>query len=242
MKLFFSLFLVVIFGCTKNSSDPQQIIDRAISAAGSDALENAKVEFEFRGREYGLERSEGNYEMVRLWKDSVGIIRDEVTNNGFLREIDGVKVEVADSMAFKYTNSINSVFYFALLPFRLNDAAVRKKNLGEEEVKGMNYDKVQITFQEEGGGKDHQDVFIYWVNKKNNFIDYLAYSYETDGGGIRFREAMNARTINGVRIVDYINYKPQGEIKLTEMAESWARNELTELSRIELNKIIVEPN
>lgn len=242
MKIPSTLFLLVILGCSKNTSDPQQIIDQAMSAAGSSALENAKVEFEFRGRDYGIERRGGNYEMVRLWKDSVGIIRDEVTNGGFVREINGTKVEVADSMASKYTNSINSVFYFALLPFRLNDEAVQKKYVGEEEINGGHFDKVEITFLEEGGGKDHEDVFIYWVNKENSFIDYLAYSYETDGGGMRFRKAINPRTVNGVRIVDYINYKPQAEVKLTDMAKLYVQDELSELSRIELDQIIVELN
>ncbi len=239
MKRPYFFLLIFIIGCTKSSPDPQEIIDRTLMASGSNLLNNAKIEFEFRDREYGLEQNGGSFKMVRLWKDSLGIIRDEVTNDGFIREVNGSKTEVIDSMAFKYTNSINSVLYFALLPFRLNDEAVIKEYLGEEEVRGKIYQKVKITFKQEGGGKDFDDIFIYWINKKNSLIDYLAYSYKTEGGGMRFREAINTRVINGVRIADYVNYKPKVKIDLSSMASSFENNELEELSRIELDNVLI---
>jgi hypothetical protein len=230
-----------LVGCSGNT-DPQKIIDETIIATGSDRLSNSKAEFDFRDREYGVKRNDGQYEMVRLFKDSTGLVRDVVTNDGFYREINGQKTTVADSMAFKYTNSINSVIYFALLPYSLNSDAVIKTYLGIEVIKGNAYHKIKVTFKEEGGGVDHEDEFIYWINKENKFVDYLAYSYQTDGGGLRFREAMNPREINGLRVVDYINYKPKSEITLEETSEAFIDGQLEELSRIELENFIVEFN
>ncbi len=242
MKIVATVFsiLLLVTACSP-TPDAQQIIDEARKAAGSQLLDKAEVEFTFRGWEYGIKRFGGEFEMVRMFDDTLGLVRDVVNNEGFYREINGDKVAVVDSMAFKYSNSVNSVLYFALLPYNLNDAAVIKKYLGEEKIKDQVYHKIQITFQQEGGGKDFEDVFIYWVNKGTYFIDYLAYSYITDGGGIRFREAYNPRTVNGVRIVDYVNYKPKSEVDLNETAQLFARGELQELSKIEIVNFNVQP-
>lgn len=239
MKFSILLPLILLISCSQ-PPDPQNIVDLALAQSGTDGLDNAKVEFEFRGKEYGLEQNNGSFEMVRLWKDSIGLIRDEVSNSGFKRQINGSLNDVADSMATKYTNSINSVIYFALLPYRLNDAAVIKEYLGEEKIEGSTYHKIKITFNEEGGGEDHDDEFIYWFDQSTHLIAYLAYSYHTVGGGMRFRKAINPRIINGVRIVDYINYKPKIEVNLEEIGKAFTNQELIELSRIKLENVKVE--
>lgn len=232
--------IFTIAGCTDQNDDAQYVIDQARLAAGNDKLDKAQVEFEFRDREYGVKRIGGQYEMVRLFKDTLGIIRDQVTNEGFQREVNGTVTEVPDSMAFKYTNSINSVIYFALLPYNLNDAAVIKTHLGTETLKGKDYYKIKVGFQQDGGGKDFEDEFIYWIDKENYFIDYLAYSYLTDGGGMRFREAYNPRVVNGIRALDYVNYKPTAEIKLEDIGKAFEEGKLEELSKIDLINFNVE--
>lgn len=37
-------------------------------------------------------------------------------------------------------------------------------------------------------------------------MDFLAYEYNVNGGGVLFREAFNSRMIEGMRFQDYINY------------------------------------
>ena len=64
-------------------------------------------------------------------------------------------------------------------------------------------------------------------------MDYLAYLYHTDGGGMRFREAINPRRVNGVLIQDYINFKPEDEsMDINNISELYENGELEELSRI----------
>ncbi len=234
------LIAFAITSCSDKNDDAQYVVDQARLAAGNDKLDKAQVEFEFRDIEYGVKRLEGQYEMVRLFKDSLGVIRDQLTNDGFQRELNGTVIDVLDSMAVKYTNSVNSVIYFALLPYNLNDAAVVKTHLGTETIKGKDYYKIKVGFQQEGGGKDFEDEFIYWIDMENYFIDYLAYSYLTDGGGMRFREAYNPRTVEGIRALDYVNYKPTSEIKLEEMGKAFEGGQLEELSKIELDNFTVE--
>ena len=69
-------------------------------------------------------------------------------------------VQVPDSMAHKYANSINSVHYFAYLPFGLNDAAVNKKLLGETTIRAQDYYLIQVTFDQKNGGDDYDGRFI----------------------------------------------------------------------------------
>ena len=64
-------------------------------------------------------------------------------------------------------------------------------------------------------------------------MDYMAYLYHTDGGGLRFREAINQRRVEGVLVQDYINYKPADEsIDINTIDELFEAGELEELSRI----------
>jgi len=50
---------------------------------------------------------------------------------------------------------------------------------------------LEVTFKEEGGGEDHEDKFMYWVNTQDYRIDYMAYSYCEEDCGYRFRESEN---------------------------------------------------
>ena len=245
-KYIYTLFLtlIVIASCTtKNVSEnpSQEIIDRTIEAAGGDLYANSEVRFDFRDMSYIGKRNGGLFTYERIFEDSTGSYRDVLNNEGFIRYINGKLVDVIDTMAQKYTSSVNSVLYFALLPYGLNDAAVIKEYLGEASVKENLYDKVKITFQQDGGGEDYQDVFVYWINKENRYIDYMGYTYETDGGGKRFREAYNPSIINGIRFQDYINYKPTDDdsTDIIDFDELFQSGGLEELSRIELKNIEV---
>jgi len=240
MKTFAPILLICLLAsCSADTENANDIINVAIATAGGDKLNNTEIEFIFRDKEYGAMHKDGSFEYVRLFKDSADLIRDVYTNNEFIREVNGEAVSVPDSMATKYSNSINSVIYFALLPIGLNDAAVIKAYMGSYTIGSQDYYKIKVTFTEEGGGTDYEDVFIYWVNKKTDEVDYLAYEYHTEGGGMRFREAYNERYVGGIRFVDYINYKPKSAINLDEIDQAFIDGNLEELSRIELQNIKV---
>jgi len=238
--LYALLIIISLASCNTSLKDPQKIIDKAIEAAGGKKYLNSTIEFDFRGRHYVAQREGGKYSYERITRDSSNTIHDFLTNDGFKREINNAPTEVADSMKVKYTASVNSVVYFALLPYGLNDAAVQKKFMGETTIENVEYYLIEITFAQEGGGEDHEDVFLYWIDKKDFTIGYMAYSYEEpDGIGLRFRKAYNPRTINGILFLDYINLKPKAQTKITSLEELFKKGELEELSKIELINIQV---
>ncbi len=234
----------LLISCSQN--DPQQIVDKAIAAAGGDLYLNSTIEFDFRGRHYVANRKGGRFSYERIFqndKDSTQRIHDFVSNDGFRRMINDSLVEVPDTMKVKYTASVNSVLYFALLPYGLNDPSVKKKWLGETELEGRAYYKIEITFQQEGGGEDFEDTFIYWIDKKDYTIAYLAYSFQEDGkADCRFRKSINARVVDGIRFSDYINYAPTPTESITELENLYKNGKLKELSRIENTNVTVRKN
>ena len=214
------------------------VIEESIRASGSQRLDTATISFKFRDAVYQAERNNGHYKLSRERSDSTGVTVDRLTNDSFIRTIDGEKIIVADSMVQRYSNSINSVHYFSALPFGLDDQAVKLKYIDSVEIKEKPYHKIEVSFAEEGGGTDFEDVFIYWIHRDTFFVDYLAYEFHVNGGGVRFREAYNERFVSGVRIVDYNNYKPQSdELKLKETDDAFAQNKLELLSKIELEAV-----
>jgi hypothetical protein len=244
-NLYIFILLVIVSSCKPESKTltAQQIIDKSIVTSGADKVANSVIEFDFRDIKYLADRkSNGVYRLFRGFNDeNLGMVSDGVLNNGFERHVNGHLFKVHDSMAVKYTSSVNSVHYFSVLPYGLNDAAVKKKLLEDVIINGKSYYKVQISFSEDGGGEDFEDVFIYWIGKEDFKMDFLAYSYLTDDGGKRFREATNERVVNGIRFLDYNNYKPKNALtKLENLDKAFENNELEKLSEINLENVKVD--
>ncbi|QIE58895.1 deoxyribose-phosphate aldolase [Rasiella rasia] len=242
MKPISIIFLVLLMASCqqKEALSADTIINKAIEQSCNGKCDTVTIDFDFRGIAYKSSRSKGMFYMDRTFTDSLGIVRDVISNEGFQRFINDSLIAVVDSTAQKYAESVNSVHYFAQLPYGLNAPAAQKELLGETVIKGEPYYEIGVTFLEEGGGTDFEDRFVYWVHKKHFLVDYLAYSYAVNGGGIRFREAYNPRNVNGIRFVDYKNYKPKGlGIPLISLAKMFENNELELLSKIETENVQV---
>lgn len=236
-------FLLVLFSCKQEPKQltAQEIIDKTIETAGGEKYDAATIQFAFRDIKYSSQRENGNYELTRTSTDSLGETRDVLTNSGFERSINGNKLILPDSTASKYANSINSVHYFVQLPYGLNAAAVNKELVGEAEIDGKKYYEIKVTFDQDGGGTDHEDVYMYWIAQDSFTVDYFAYKFYTDKGGIRFRKAYNPRVVNGLWFVDYENYKlePWESVDLQTVDELFEAGKLELLSEIKTEDVSV---
>lgn len=248
MRYFFLLLLTVILFESCQPSDPaQRIVDQAIAYHGGKAYDSFTVEFDFRNMHYLVQRNNGLFRYERIQSDSTGAeIRDILTNEEAYRTISGERQSLPDTTMNKYKSSVNSVAYFLLLPQPLQDPAVHKEYLGEVTIKGKVYEKIKVYFEENGGGKDHDDVFVYWFDKEDGSMDYLAYLYHVNESGMRFREAYNPQQIGGLRFQDYINYAPVDsslavtDENLISMDQLFQEGKLKELSRIENKNLTVK--
>ncbi len=213
------------------------IIQKSIKAHGGKNYQKKAFAFDFRDKHYSYENKKGQYRYTRSFSSTEGDVLDVLTNDGFTRTINVKTVTLAPEKAKAYSNSVNSVIYFAMLPYFLNDPAVHAELLGETQIKGQNYYKIRVTFSQDGGGTDHDDIYVYWIHTDSYQVDYLGYSYHVNGGGVRFRSAYNKRKVDGVLFQDYINYKHDKSTPVTSLDELYERGGLQELSRIELKNI-----
>ncbi|MEZ4808756.1 MAG: DUF6503 family protein [Allomuricauda sp.] len=244
MKRLFAAFLIIIPLACKESSKShltaQEIVDRSIEASGGMHYADHNTSFFFRDRKYISENVDGKKILKRITFLDTVMVTDIRGEKSFQRFMNDSLVAISDSIANRYANSVNSVHYFARLPYGLNDGAVNKELLGEETIKGKEYYKIKVTFEQQGGGKDFDDTYMYWFDKQTFKPNYLAYDFHVDGGGQRFREAFNERYVNGIRFADYHNYKPKLEgVDVSEMGKLFEKGELELLSKIELEKIEV---
>ena len=246
MKPVILLLIVAFFFSCKQEKDLSKlsataIIDRAIDVACNGNCDQTIISFTFRDRKYKSTRLGSDYQLERFKTDSLNVVHDVLSNTGFKRFVNDSLIVLPDSIALNIADGVNSVHYFIQLPFGLNAAAVHKKLLGEDSIKGVGYYEIEVTFSEEGGGTDFDDRFVYWIHKENFTVDYLAYRYATNEGGMRFREAYNIRVIEGIRFVDYNNYKPNSlDGKLEDMDALFGKGELKLLSKIENENVLVE--
>jgi len=236
---FVALFLL-ISACSQKSdlSNPtdeaQHIVDSAIDFHGLRSLNNAFVSYKFRTMDYTYDRNGGLFKYTRSQTDSSGaIIDDRLSNDGFIRVIDGVEAELPQERSAAFTRSVNAVHYFTFLPYNLNDDAANKEYLGTVSLNQKDYHEVKVTFDQAGGGEDFTDVFLYWFDTEDYSMDYIAYLYYTDGGGVRFREVLDSERVEGILFQNYINYKPVADsIDFMQINELFEAGELVELSRI----------
>lgn len=222
---------------TPEENKANEIIDKAIEVHGGENYKNSLYSFEFRGKEYRFINQKNSYEYSVKSMVNYNEIVDVIENGAFSRKTNDLPTILNTNENLKYASALNSVIYFALLPYKLNDASVNKTYKGMVSMKGKNYHTIEVTFDQEGGGEDHDDVFYYWINTTTNTVDYLAYKYHVNGGGIRFREAFNTRNVQGVLFQDYINYKTPTQVTLADLSTLFNKNKLIEVSRIELKNI-----
>ena len=231
------ILAALISGCGNKS---QRIVDKAIEVHGGRNFNSFVLEFDFRNRHYTASRDNGMFSYSREFEDSTGNIRDVLNNDGFTRYRNGAVADIPEERKQAFTRSVNSVIYFALLPFGLNDDAVNKEWIEETTIRSEPYQLVRVTFDQAGGGEDHEDVFLYWFHNDHGTMDYFAYSYNTEGGGLRFREAIKRHKVGGILLQDYVNYRPKDEmVSIDSLLPMFLDGRLIKLSEINLENISV---
>lgn len=203
------LIITIFTGCTASKQQDEKasaIIKKCIAVHGGENYKHLDVSFDYRKFRMHLMQDDGKFLYERTTKDSAGnIVNDVMTNDGLVRKMNGSEVDLSKKDNDKYKEGLNAIAYFALLPYKLSEPAVNLKYIGEINIDNNTYDKINVTFDKEAGGKDHQDEFCYWINKKTHTMDYLSYS----NGGPRFRKVIRREKVDGVIFQDYDNYKIQ---------------------------------
>lgn len=246
------LVLLVALGCSDASDAPAAtnaeraltLIAQSRAAHGSNRLEGARLSFSFRGDDYSAQFGADGRLYARYGQDALGPFADMLGGRGFRRTRGAHTDSLPPTAALAAEESLNSVFYFALLPHPLTDDAVQPRHLGSATIVGEPYQVLDVTFGRVGGGRDWQDRFVYWMHDDRYTVDYLAYAFHVNDGGIRFRQAYGAREVGGVRVQNYRNFAPMlntlSPNDLERLPELWQAGQLRHLSDIALENVRVE--
>lgn len=244
--------LLIAGGCHSASSpdppDARAVLDSVRAAHGSDVLNHARMTFTFREASFRLRHHRnGRFHYRRTRTDSTGrTVVEGITNDGPYRVVDGDTTTLSPEARTDVETAVNSVAYFARLPAPLDAPAVQPSYSGRDTIDGAPYHRVRVTFKEQGGGRDWQDIFYYWFHADTFTMDYLAYAYglgPDEETGTRFRSAYNARRRGGVRVADYYNYTADtmSPDQMPRYPERLAQGELERVSRVVLDSVRVRP-
>ncbi|HIG73109.1 MAG TPA: hypothetical protein EYQ24_00585 [Bacteroidetes bacterium] len=245
---------VLLVGCEPAPTGPQgdaeavALVRQAQAAHGSDALDGATLHFTFRGDAFTALRDGGRFRYSRTARDERGReVVDVLDNRGLTRTVSGEPVSLSESERLAVETAVNSVVYFATLPAALSDPAVQARALGPDSVAGERYERLEVTFAQDGGGRDWEDRYLYWVHPERGTLDYLAYTYElapdADGPndtGHRFRRVLDVRDAGGFRIQDYANLTADSLRQLEEYPAALAAGRTREVSEVRTERAWVE--
>lgn len=236
-----AMVLLLAMGCASSEDQAIRVLADSIDRYGGEAFDDSYIRFTFRGVPFEVLRENGGFRYQRAVTDSMGRpVTEVMENSGTWIERDGARIELDSTETYQVETAVNSVVYFGFLPFRLDDPSVLTEYLGEVEVEGEPYHEIRVTFPREGGGVDWDTEFVYWIHADALTVDFLVYRYSRDGGGTRFRRAVNRREIGGLLVQDYENYAaPEDPEDLAEYDRLYEEGGLELLSMIELEDVVV---
>ena len=234
LKYLIAFLMLTTASCTSKKQEvgkANHIVNQCIEEHGGKNYSDMDVSFDFRQFRIHLKQKGGIFLYERTSKDSLNNeIHDILTNDSFTREVNGKKQDLTQKDDDKYREGLNAMAYFALLPYKLSEPAVILKYLGETTIENKKYDKIAVSFEEAGGGKDYQDNFCFWIAQVEHTMDYLAYS----NGGPRFRKAIKRERVDGIIFQDYENYKlSDTTLVVSDYDKSFTEGNVKLLSKIE---------
>ena len=236
--ILFSILVLNLAACKDKTEKAREIVEKSIEVHGGKKYENFTAEFDFRKFHLKLMHNDGRFQYERISKDSArNDIWDIINNDGFMRIINGNQVQLSEKDITKYTNAVNSVAYFVLLPYKLQDKAVNLDYIGETTLANKKYDKIKVWFNKEGGGNDFEDIYCYWFNQATHTLDYIAYA----NGGPRFRRVKSRQIIGGIMFQDYENFAiTDTTLQTFEYDKAFLAGKDSLLSLIEQKNIVVK--
>lgn len=228
-----TLLLIAISCSDKRPHDEKAIhvVEQCIEQHGGESYRDMDVSFDFRQFRVHLKQNEGIFLYERIYRDSANnLLQDILTNDSFRREVNGKKQDLSPEETNEYKEGLNAIAYFTLLPYKLSEPAVNLKYLGETTIENKKYDKIGVSFETAGGGKDPEDEFCYWINQSGHTLDYLAYS----SGGPRFRKATKREKVDGIVFQNYNNYAvPDSSLAIHNYDQAYRSGNVRLLSKIE---------
>ncbi len=250
MRIRFSACLLLLvpiqaFGQDAVPQSRLEIVDRAIEHHGGEIYRHSETELDLCSKSgcfHVVARMDGDEWAYTVSGKSRGSHQEVISTHDRLTVWrDGSEVPVAADREQGFRDWAMARVYFCFLPFRLNDPSVLKQDLGLVDWDGRSLHKVKVTF-EAGSSTDAGDQYMYWFDPETARLEYLAYSYDDNGGGLRFRRAVRHRRIGGLLFFDQENFGADGPGLSVDMIDAaFVRDSMRHVSTVRLEEIQVQP-
>jgi hypothetical protein len=190
------LLLAITFafssGVAQTDSKSTQLIDALVAVNGGYEKLASKKDVQFtyiydnfdNGRDVSTERhifhgehSWGSYKEHKrnVLPEKEGLAVQSLVNGKPTLSLDGM--EITDEKALGGTVFLRKVnFYWFTMMYKLKDPGTNYKHLGTEEINGIQYDKVSLTYNADVTKKEKNDEYILYFNPKTHLIDLFFFS------------------------------------------------------------------
>jgi len=228
---------------TEAQVEHNAIVDRAIAHHGGEAYEHSEASLDVCSKSgcFHVETRtlKNRFEFEVAGKAS-GRQREVSSAGGTTTvKIDGETVAVDAAAKQRNIDWAMARIYFCFLPYRLNDPGVFKKDLGLTDWAERKLHRIKVTFAA-GSSTDASDEYMYWFDPETARLEYFAYTYDDNGGGLRFRRAINHRRFGGILFFDQENFGTEGAgLSVDLIDEAFVRNQLRHVSTVRLQDIEV---
>ncbi len=218
------------------------IVDRAIEQHGGELYRHSETELDLCSKSGCFQvtaRIDGDQWAYTIsGKSGDSQLRVHSAHDALIVQRDGAEEAVAADPQ-RFHDWAMARVYFCFLPFRLNDPSVFKQDLGLVDWDGRRLHQVKVTFQA-GTSTDAGDEYMYWFDPETARLEYLAYSYDDNGGGLRFRRAVRHRRVGGVLFFDQENHGIDGPgLSVDAIDADFVRDSMRHVSTVRLEGIEV---
>ena len=223
--------------------DRVSIIDEAIAFHGGDLYRHSSTELDLCSKS-GCFRVRAAVDGDRFdhtvsGKSRGAEVEVRITNDTVEAKQDGRSIEVGAADEQRRRDFVMARVYFPFLPYRLTDPGVFHEDLGIVDWDGRRLHKVKVTFQP-GSSTDADDEYMYWFDPDTGRVEYFAYSYSNNGGGIRFRRAIDHRRVGGILFFDQENLGAEGgDLRVDDIDAAFVET-LRHVSTVRLQNIRVD--
>ena len=112
---------------------------------------------------------------VNVMPDKKGTVKQCLMDGKPMISLNGEAV--TDPQAVGGTAFLRSANYFWFtMMYKLDDPGTVNKYLGQENINGINYDKVSLTYDPIAVGKEVNDEYILYFNPKTKLVDIFMFS------------------------------------------------------------------
>ena len=165
-----------------------------------------------------LERSD------KMMPNYQGTIIQSYNGDSTVTTVDGKQVDTPEinkrSDFLRKTN-----FYWFVMNFKLLDPGVNLKYNGVRLYNGINYEMVEVNFDEQTG--DVQDKYLLYINPNTKLIDQFLFTVKDYGLEQPFMMRVKYEEIEGVKLTTYREYALSnwdGDIVQDQWTKEWSED------------------